>query len=63
MPKSRIFNMENMSFDAFRENEILAKISEFTVSAAEMPRASALIPRCVRVIRSGFCLPLLFAFI
>ena len=31
MPKSQIFNMEKMSFDAIRENEILAKISEFTV--------------------------------
>ena len=32
MPKLLIFNMENMSFNAIRENKILAKISEFTVS-------------------------------
>ena len=31
MSKSRIFTMENMSFNAIRENIILAKISEFTV--------------------------------
>ena len=37
MPKSRIFNVANrpMSFKATRENKILAKISEFTVS--ELP--------------------------
>ena len=32
MPKSRIFNMENMSFNVIRENNILAKIYEFTVN-------------------------------
>ena len=31
MPKSRIFNVANMSFKALRKNKILAKISEFTV--------------------------------
>ena len=31
MPKSRIFYVANMSFNDFRENIILAKISEFTV--------------------------------
>ena len=31
MLKLRIFNVANMSFNAFRENKILAKISEFTV--------------------------------
>ena len=31
MPKLRISNTENMSFNAIRENKILAKISEFTV--------------------------------
>ena len=31
MPKLRIFNTENMSFNAIHENKILAKISEFTV--------------------------------
>ena len=31
MPKSRIFTIANMSFNAIRENKILAKISEFTV--------------------------------
>ena len=31
MHLSRIFNVENMSFNAIRENKILAKISEFTV--------------------------------
>ena len=31
MPKSRIFNVAIMSFNAFRENKVLAKISEFTV--------------------------------
>ena len=30
MPWSRIFNVVNMSFNAIRENKILAKISEFT---------------------------------
>ena len=27
MPKSRIFNVANMSFNAFRENNIIAKIT------------------------------------
>ena len=31
MPKSQIFNIANMSFNAIRENKMLAKISEFTV--------------------------------
>ena len=31
MSLSRIFNVANSSFDAFRENKVLAKISEFTV--------------------------------
>ena len=31
MPKSRIFNVANMSFNAIREIKILTKISEFTV--------------------------------
>ena len=31
LPKSRIFHITNMSFDAIRENKILAKISESTV--------------------------------
>ena len=31
MPLSRIFKVAKMSFNAIRENEILAKISEFTV--------------------------------
>ena len=31
MPKSRSFNVANMSFNAIRENKILSKISEFTV--------------------------------
>ena len=29
--QSRISNVENMSFNAIRENKILAKISNFTV--------------------------------
>ena len=32
MPLSRIFNVENMSFNAIRENKFNAKISEFTVT-------------------------------
>ena len=31
MPLSLIFNAANMSFNAIRENKILAKISGFTV--------------------------------
>ena len=31
MPKSQLFNMANMSFDAIRENKILSKFSKFTV--------------------------------
>ena len=31
MPLSRIFNVANVSFNAIRENKILAKISELTV--------------------------------
>ena len=31
MPKSRFLNVANMSFNAIRENKILAKISDFTV--------------------------------
>ena len=31
MPKSGIFNVANMPFNAMRENKILMKISEFTV--------------------------------
>ena len=33
-----IFNVANMYFKAFRENKILAKISEFTVSDLLSPR-------------------------
>ena len=32
MPKSRVFNVANMSFNAFSKNKNFAKISEFTVS-------------------------------
>ena len=32
MPQSRIFNDANMHFNAFRENKILAKMSECTVA-------------------------------
>ena len=35
MPQLRSFNVANMSFDAIRENEILANISGFTVSSAK----------------------------
>ena len=31
MSKSRILNVANMSFNAFRENKVIAKISKFTV--------------------------------
>ena len=31
MLHTRIFNLANMSFNVIRENEILAKISEFTI--------------------------------
>ena len=31
MSKSRILNVTNMSFNAIRENKILAKISELTL--------------------------------
>ena len=31
MPKLEILNVANMSYNAIRENKILAKISEFTV--------------------------------
>ena len=31
MPKSRISNVANMSFNAIRKNKILAKIFEFTI--------------------------------
>ena len=31
MPKSRVFNVVNVSFNAIRENEDLAKVVEFTV--------------------------------
>ena len=30
MPKSRVFNFKNMSFNAIRENKILAKIYSST---------------------------------
>ena len=33
MPKSQIFNMANMSFNAICVNKILGKISEFTLCA------------------------------
>ena len=32
MPKSRFLNVANMFLNAFHENKILAKISEFTVT-------------------------------
>ena len=32
MPQARIFNYTNMTFNAIRENKILANISEFTVT-------------------------------
>ena len=35
MPKSQMFDVANMSFNAIRENKILAKISEFTVASFE----------------------------
>ena len=31
MPKSRVLNVPNMSFNVIRENKISAKISEYTV--------------------------------
>ena len=31
MPKSQFLNVANISFNAFRENKILAKISEFSI--------------------------------
>ena len=34
MSKSRILNVANLSSNAIRENKILAKISEFTVTKA-----------------------------
>ena len=34
MPESRIFNMENIPFNAIRENRILGKIPEFSVCTA-----------------------------
>ena len=36
MPKSGIFDVTNMSFNAIRENKILIKISEFTVSGSSL---------------------------
>ena len=36
MHLSQIFNGANMSFTPFRENKILAKISEFTITPDEM---------------------------
>ena len=35
MPLLQVFHVANMSFNAFRENKILAKISEFTVATFE----------------------------
>ena len=32
MPKSRIFSVANMSFNAIRENKLFAKFSEFTIA-------------------------------
>ena len=32
MPKSRVLDVGNISFNVIRENKIIAKISEFTVS-------------------------------
>ena len=32
MPESRVFKVANISFNAIRENKILAKISDFTVN-------------------------------
>ena len=40
MPQLLIFNVANMSFNAIRQNKILAKISEFTIfPASEMHQA------------------------
>ena len=33
MPKSQIFYLANMSFNAVRENKIIVKISDFTESS------------------------------
>ena len=38
MSKSCILNVANMSFNAMRENIIIAKISEFTVMRIELAR-------------------------
>ena len=39
MSKSRILNLGNLTFNAFRENKILAKIAEFTVHNGIMRKA------------------------
>ena len=47
MPKSQIFTMANMSFNAICENKFLAKISEFTVSCQLRKICCLLLPsRC-----------------
>ena len=40
MSKSRILNMTNISFNDIRENELLAKISEFIVSLKDLLMAA-----------------------
>ena len=40
MPKSRIFYLADMSFNAIRENKILVKISGFTVNARNHDEAA-----------------------
>ena len=51
MSLSQIFNVIKMSSDAFRENEILANISEFTVSAVNKSHVNYAVNSCTCVHR------------
>ena len=42
MPKLPIFNVANMSFSAFRDKKILAKISEFQIMMRNVTFVSSL---------------------
>ena len=48
MPKSQIIYVANMSFYAFSENFILAKISEFTISSLQFYSVLSTIAQVLR---------------
>ena len=53
MPKPRTFDVANMSFNAIRENKILAKISEFTLSRTKQKPTNPIVLRLNHEVRTA----------